>query len=70
MIFVMASEGAISTGRARAHVIQPAIGRSLHIIQVEVDQMLVRADAVGIMAGGASGFLVNDVFAVTFETLV
>lgn len=37
---------------------------------VEVDEMRIRGDAMGVMAGCAGGLFINDMQSVFFETLI
>ena len=72
MVEPVAGQCAVSAKGSRAVVCDLSVGAGRHVLGIEVDQVLVNGDAVGIMASGAGGLLVHDVIpmpAVLAETV-
>jgi hypothetical protein len=61
VIKAVAGEGAIAAETPRGLIIDLPIRGGQDVVQVEVDQVRTAGDAVGIVTGGAGGFLIHDV---------
>ena len=70
VVRAMAGDRAVALAVAGGDIFEPAIGGFSRVVAVEIDEALIVRNAVGVMAGGAGGLLVHDVFAVEGKTLV
>ena len=70
MVVAMAFDGARAPGRAMRDELESAIGRWRRVVAVEVDQVRIVCDAMGIVASGARCLVVHYVFAVILEALI
>ena len=61
MFIAMASQGTIPSEWPGASVFKPTIGSRRYIVPIKIDQVLIRCDPMGIVAGRAGRLLINNV---------